>query len=124
MKQTITFQRLEGTTLFLVSAFMYAHLDFSLAVFILTLFLVDIWMVGYLINNKIGAYVYNIGHSLSLPVIIGVVGTYLDTRSVIAVSLIWTAHIGIDRAFGYGLKHESGFKHTHLGSIGKSKRIP
>ena len=28
------------------------------------------------------------------------------------------AHIGIDRALGYGLKLPSGFKHTHLGVIG------
>ncbi|MGQ7476239.1 DUF4260 family protein [Streptococcus suis] len=35
-----------------------------------------------------------------------------------ASGLIWLAHIGWDRAFGYGLKYESGFKHTHLGDLG------
>jgi hypothetical protein len=29
------------------------------------------------------------------------------------------AHIGIDRALGYGLKYSAGFGFTHLGRIGK-----
>jgi len=33
----------------------------------------------------------------------------------LAVALIWTAHIGLDRAMGYGLKLPDGFKRTHLG---------
>jgi hypothetical protein len=32
--------------------------------------------------------------------------------------MIWLAHIGIDRALGYGLKYSSGFPFTHLGRIG------
>jgi hypothetical protein len=30
------------------------------------------------------------------------------------------AHIGIDRALGYGLKYSTGFGFTHLGRIGKT----
>lgn len=30
------------------------------------------------------------------------------------VALVWIAHIGIDRAVGYGLKYPTGFKQTHL----------
>jgi hypothetical protein len=30
------------------------------------------------------------------------------------VTLIWIAHIGVDRALGYGLKYPSSFKDTHL----------
>ncbi|PHB05583.1 DUF4260 family protein, partial [Bacillus pseudomycoides] len=28
--------------------------------------------------------------------------------------LIWTAHIGMDRMLGYGLKYETDFKDTHI----------
>jgi hypothetical protein len=35
------------------------------------------------------------------------------------VALIWSAHIGIDRALGYGLKYGDGFASTHLGPIGR-----
>jgi hypothetical protein len=41
----------------------------------------------------------------------GVVG---EANTLVAVSLIWIAHIGADRAIGYGLKYPSAFKDTHL----------
>ncbi|MCS4316879.1 hypothetical protein M2407_001178 [Serratia sp. BIGb0234] len=34
-------------------------------------------------------------------------------------ALIWGAHIGFDRALGYGLKYASGFADTHLGGLGR-----
>ena len=36
-----------------------------------------------------------------------------------AVALVWFAHIGMDRALGYGLKYETDFRDTHLGRIGR-----
>ena len=35
----------------------------------------------------------------------------------VLVSLVWFAHIGLDRGLGYGLKLPAGFKHTHLGRL-------
>jgi len=40
---------------------------------------------------------------------------------VLSIAMIWLAHIGIDRALGYGLKYSKGFGFTHLGRIGKDK---
>jgi hypothetical protein len=31
------------------------------------------------------------------------------------------AHIGLDRALGYGLKLPDDFRHTHLGTIGADR---
>ena len=76
-------------------------------------------MVGYFFNNKIGAHIYNIGHGLVLPVLLLMVGITLQDKNLIGLSLIWFAHIGMDRALGFGLKMESGFNDTHLGKIGK-----
>ncbi|KKB35215.1 hypothetical protein QY97_01956 [Bacillus thermotolerans] len=36
---------------------------------------------------------------------------------VLAVGLIWSAHIGMDRAIGYGLKYSTHFKDTHLNRV-------
>ena len=36
-----------------------------------------------------------------------------------SIALVWFAHIGLDRALGYGLKYDAGFRFTHLGRIGK-----
>lgn len=86
------------------------------------LFLVpDISMAGYLLNPRIGAAIYNIGHSLIGPVILVAIYIATDNQVILFASLIWLFHILIDRAFGYGLKHTTGFKHTHLGHVGKKK---
>ena len=83
---------------------------------------VDISMVGYLISKSFGAFVYNIGHSIIGPTIL--VGVFVLTGSEWALfaSLVWLFHIFADRTLGYGLKHSTGFQHTHLGHIGKSNK--
>jgi hypothetical protein len=35
----------------------------------------------------------------------------------VQLALIWSAHIGIDRLLGYGLKYPTAFKETHLGRV-------
>jgi hypothetical protein len=45
----------------------------------------------------------------------------LDSPLWLSIALIWMAHIGIDRALGYGLKYSAGFGFTHLGRIGKAQ---
>lgn len=39
----------------------------------------------------------------------------------IAATAVWFARIGIDYAFGYGLKFPESFHKTHLGDIGKGR---
>ncbi|MNH58590.1 hypothetical protein D3C85_1009320 [compost metagenome] len=82
----------------------------------------DVTMAGYLINSRVGAVVYNLGHSLIGPAILVAIYIGTDNRAVLFAALIWLFHILIDRAFGYGLKHTEGFHHTHLGPIGKQKQ--
>lgn len=36
-------------------------------------------------------------------------------------ALIWVAHIGFDRAAGYGIKYSSSFFDTHLGRVGRGR---
>ena len=35
-------------------------------------------------------------------------------RFIVALTIIWLAHIGFDRVLGYGIKYETAFKDTHL----------
>jgi hypothetical protein len=41
---------------------------------------------------------------------------------LLSVAMIWLAHVGIDRALGFGLKYSAGFGFTHLGRIGSEAR--
>ena len=67
----------------------------------------------------VGAVVYNAFHILVWPAILFVAGLYTDSALTMQVAAIWTAHIAMDRALGYGLKLPTGFTDTHLGRIGK-----
>lgn len=119
MEIPIIFQRAEGLAILISSVYFYFKQKGSAWMFILLLFLPDICMVGYVFGNKIGAIAYNIGHSLILPVIMLTLGIVWQNNLIVLLALVWLAHIGMDRALGYGLKTTKGFKHTHLGDIGK-----
>jgi hypothetical protein len=84
------------------------------------LFLVpDLSFLGYLAGARTGAIVYNAVHSYIAPMVVITSGFALASPLVLSIAMIWLAHIGIDRALGYGLKYNAGFGFTHLGRIGK-----
>jgi hypothetical protein len=78
----------------------------------------DIALIGYLRGPKIGAWVYNLAHSSIGPIAVAVASLWLHSMFGIAIAAVWFAHIGFDRALGYGLKSTDAFKATHLGEIG------
>jgi fatty acid desaturase len=80
------------------------------------LFLVpDLSMAGYAAGTRLGARLYNLAHTTVLPAATLGVAYWLSEGLVVALSLIWLAHIGLDRALGFGLKYEDRGGHTHLG---------
>jgi hypothetical protein len=85
----------------------------------LLLFVPDLLMVGYARSHRVGAWLYNLGHSYPAPALTLALGLVADSPLWQGVALVWFAHIGMDRALGYGLKYESDFKDTHLGRIGR-----
>jgi hypothetical protein len=111
--------RLEGAAAFVTASALYAHAGFSRPLFGLLFLAPDLSMLGYLIGARTGAAVYNIAHTTALALPLAVAGYLAEQPGVLAVALIWIAHIGIDRALGYGLKYPTGFGDTHLGRIGR-----
>jgi Domain of unknown function (DUF4260) len=81
----------------------------------------DLSFAAYLSGPRTGAIVYNAAHSYMAPMVLMVTGFGLEAPLVLSVAMIWLAHIGIDRALGYGLKYAAGFSYTHLGRIGRDK---
>ena len=75
-------------------------------------------MIGYLKNPKLGAVIYNLIHNFILSISLILLGFVINNQLVIFAGIILSAHIGMDRALGYGLKKPTGFKDTHLGKIG------
>jgi hypothetical protein len=79
------------------------------------LFLIpDLSMLGYMAGRKVGAALYNLGHWYGGPFALLAWGVMSANDVALGLGLIWAAHIGFDRALGYGLKYKSGFGVTHL----------
>jgi hypothetical protein len=111
--------RLEGLTLFTGMVMLYASWGGSWLVFALLFFVPDLSFLAYLADARFGALVYNAAHSYMAPVALLTLGFGLASPLTLSIALIWLAHIGIDRALGYGLKYSTGFGFTHLGRIGR-----
>ena len=109
--------RLEGAAVAVVSGVVYQMSDGSWLFFALLFLVPDVLMFGYLRNPRFGALVYNLGHTYVAPLVLAGIWFLVSAPELLWVSLIWVAHIGFDRALGYGLKDASGFKHTHLQRI-------
>ncbi len=119
MDQPTIIQRLEGASLFVIVTIFYIVLGYNFWMYAGLILTPDLTMAGYLFNNKIGSHLYNIGHSMIIPLILLAYGIVDDHTIATAIALVWVAHIGVDRALGFGLKFSDSFHHTHLGQIGK-----
>jgi hypothetical protein len=113
------FLRVDGFLLFIASLLLFSSIRQSWWLVPLLLFVPDIFMVGYAKSTKVGALIYNTGHSYLLPTVTTMFGWYQHHHLVLAIGLIWLAHVGMDRFLGYGLKYDDNFKHTHLGNLSK-----
>ena len=112
--------RLEGAAALAAAVALYAHAGFSWPLFALFILAPDLAMLAYLIGPRAGAAAYNLAHTYALSVPLALAGYWLASPIALALGLIWTAHIGMDRMLGYGLKYASGFADTHLGRIGRN----
>jgi hypothetical protein len=106
--------RLEGIVLFGAAIALYVDGGYSGPAFALLILAPDLAMLGYVAGPKVGAISYDIAHFEALPLALGAVGVLADSTVAMQLALIWLAHIGFDRALGYGLKYETDFKDTHL----------
>jgi Domain of unknown function (DUF4260) len=106
--------RVEGAMLLAASVAAYAQTGAGWGLFALLFLVPDVFMLGYLRGPRLGAAVYNLGHSTILPFLVIGLGLMVPGTALLAVGLIWMAHVGFDRAVGYGLKYASAFRHTHL----------
>jgi hypothetical protein len=121
LAKPITLQRLEGGVLLVLSVLIYWKLAGPWLWYILLILAPDLFMLGYLAGPRLGAAVYNLGHTWLLPGVLAAVGLIGGASFAVDVAVIWIGHIGADRMLGYGLKLPTGFQDTHLGRIGRNR---
>ena len=114
--------QLEDWAVFLLSILIFSQLPFAWWVFPALILLPDLGMVGYLVSPKVGAWTYNFIHHRAVAAAAGALGIWLGDPNWLLISVILFGHISMDRALGYGLKHEDSFANTHLGKINFGKQ--
>ena len=113
--------QLEGLLLCICAGQAYAWLTGDLMLLLVLFFVPDLSVLGYLFGRRVGAFCYNLAHSLTLPLLACAVGMiFKDSwgRGLMLPTMVWICHIGLNRALGYGLRYVAGFRFTHLGYIG------
>jgi hypothetical protein len=111
--------RLEYAALLLAALVAYHLAGGNWWLFALLILAPDLSMLGYIAGPKAGAWCYNAVHSWIAPVALALAGLLAGSTLLLQLAIILATHIAADRMLGYGLKHETGFKDTHLGRIGR-----
>lgn len=117
---SVRWLRAEGLAVLLLSLALFAEHGQGWALFAALLLAPDLAMLGYLGGPRIGARAYNLAHTYTAPLLLAAAAVVVPQPLLASLALIWCAHIGLDRALGYGLKLPGGFRDTHLGRIGRS----
>jgi len=114
--------RLEGFAIAIASILAFSRSGASWQLFAALILAPDLSILFYLAGPRLGAAFYNAVHIYVGPIALFAASAALAAPAGIAAAMIWCAHIGIDRALGFGLKYGGGFTLTHLGPIGRQKQ--
>ncbi len=112
-----TWLKAEALSVFILSVLLYWHSESSWWMFMGLLLIPDLAMLPYLLNPRVGGLSYNIVHSYLLPLGLAIVAIAIYRVGMLPFLFIWTAHIGMDRFLGYGLKYSTSFGRTHLETL-------
>lgn len=110
---------LENLAKVLAAYWFSLHLGYSWWVFLAWFLAPDVSMIGYLVNPRIGAWLYNLAHHQAVALAVLFAGILASSAEWQFAGALLFGHSAFDRIFGYGLKFSDDFKHTHLGWIGK-----
>jgi hypothetical protein len=113
--------RIEGLAAFAAGLALYAALDGNWFLLVPLLLLPDVSAIGYLGGARLGAFAYNLFHNWAIGLAVLGLGVWLAMPAIQLTAAILIAHVGMDRAVGYGLKLPASFQHTHLGRKGRGE---
>lgn len=106
--------RAEGLVVGVAGLVGYAQLGGDWLWLVPLLLVPDLSLLGYLAGPAVGALVYDLTHNLVLGIGLVAVGLGLGVAGPAVLGSVLVAHVGLDRLVGYGLKHPTGFRDTHL----------
>ena len=113
-----TLLKIEELAEALVALVIFAHLPYAWWMLPVTFLLPDLSMLGYLAGPRVGAFCYNVAHHKAVALAVGMGGWWLGQPVLLLAGTVLLFHSAFDRLLGYGLKHATGFRDTHLGRVG------
>ena len=116
-----TWLRLEGLAAFGAGIALYAVSGGEWLFLIPLLLFPDISAAGYLAGARVGTFTYNLVHNWAPGFVALGLGLWSGNPTIQLVAAILIAHVGMDRAVGYGLKLPTSFQDTHLGRMGRPR---
>ena len=111
------FLHAEGLAILAIALVLYGRGGYSWWTFLLLLLTPDLAFLFHLAGKRIGNTVYNIVHTYIFPVVLALVSANSGNELGLQLALIWLAHIGMDRAVGYGFKYPDETRKTHFSVI-------
>ena len=106
--------RAEGLVLFAAALALYVREDYSILLLLVLFLAPDLSFVGLAGGRRVGAIAYDAAHTYVGPILLASGALIGDWPTGVQLGLIWLAHIGIDRALGYGLRYPNAFRENHL----------
>jgi uncharacterized protein DUF4260 len=116
--------RIEGLAALMAGVAIYGSAGGSWLLLIPLLLVPDTSMAGYLGGPRLGAWTYNLVHQWAAGLAVLAIGVWAAADWAVLLGALLIAHVGMDRALGYGLKYPTAFQMTHLGRIGARRTQP
>ena len=113
--------RLEGLAAFCAGLALFGTSGGNWLFIIPLLLLRDISVAGFAAGSRVGTFTYNLVHNWAPGLVILALAVLFASPGLELVAAILIAHVGMDRAAGYGLKLPNSFKDTHLGRMGRAE---
>ncbi|WP_298492155.1 DUF4260 domain-containing protein [uncultured Maritimibacter sp.] len=101
--------RAEGAAIFALALVHFHQSGAGWWLFAALILAPDLSGLGYFAGKRVGAATYNAAHSLVGPALL-----WIAVPDAAPFTAIWLAHIGIDRAVGYGMKSATDHRVNHL----------
>jgi hypothetical protein len=109
--------RLEGLVMLVAAVILYAAQPYGWWLFALLFLAPDLSFAGFAFGKLAGSIVYNLAHTPVLPLLLAVAGIVAGAPLGMEIGLIWLAHIGMDRALGFGLLYPHGSRESHFSRV-------
>jgi hypothetical protein len=113
--------RIESAAIAVVGIVAYLSLGGPPLLLVPALLAPDLSALGYLAGPRVGAATYNLVHNWATASVLALAAIVSGELWPLLAGAVVAAHVGMDRALGYGLKLATSFQDTHLGRIGRRR---